>query len=93
MIWPPFRSVFHLWTNIKKYYLLLTHRDTPWHIKGLAISAIIYLVSPYDFIPDWLAGLGIIDDVAIVSLLLGYAVRLAKKSKARQIDHDESGES
>lgn len=36
-----------------------------------AIGAIIYVVSPIDAIPDFLVGLGFVDDVAII----GYAMK------------------
>lgn len=31
------------------------------------IGAIIYFVSPIDFVPDFIAGLGIIDDAAVIA--------------------------
>jgi uncharacterized membrane protein YkvA (DUF1232 family) len=37
----------------------------------MVISAIIYFISPFDLIPDFLAGLGIVDDVAVI----GYIIR------------------
>ena len=37
------------------------------------------LLFPADLIPDWLLGIGIIDDFAVVSLLVGLAVRLLNK--------------
>lgn len=34
------------------------------------IGGIIYFVSPVDVIPDWLAGLGMIDDAAVLGLII-----------------------
>lgn len=34
------------------------------------IAAIIYFVSPIDIVPDFLVGIGIIDDVAVLSYVL-----------------------
>ncbi len=31
---------------------------------------------PYDLLPDWFLGLGIVDDLAVVSLLVWLAIRL-----------------
>lgn len=68
-----------LWTTIVSYARLLTRSDTPWTVKGILLLAIIYLLSPFDFVPDWILGLGLLDDLAIVSLLVGLAIRLASR--------------
>ncbi|MCQ2132584.1 MAG: DUF1232 domain-containing protein [Bacteroidaceae bacterium] len=47
------------------------YKDYNGWALSTAIGAIIYVVSPIDVIPDFLAGLGFIDDVAIV----GYAMK------------------
>ena len=38
----------------------------------LIILAILYTISPYDFIPDFLAGFGWLDDLVILGLLWRY---------------------
>ncbi len=63
------------WTTITSYARMLFHRNTPWTVKAVLAVAIAYLLSPFDLIPDWLMGLGIIDDLAIVSLLVAWAIR------------------
>lgn len=63
------------WTTITSYARMLFHRNTPWTVKAVLAVAIAYLLSPFDLVPDWLMGLGIIDDLAIVSLLVAWAIR------------------
>lgn len=87
--WFPFRSILYLWGNAKEYFSIITHRDTPLYIKGLVVLAALYLISPIDLVPDWLAGLGFVDDIAIVSLLLSYAVRLVKKRRKTNIEQED----
>ncbi|MEJ2133897.1 MAG: DUF1232 domain-containing protein [Desulfofustis sp.] len=58
------------------YFRLLLRRDTPWKVKLILAAALIYLVLPYDLLPDWFLGLGIVDDLAVVSLLVWLALRL-----------------
>jgi len=58
------------------YLRLLLRRDTPWKVKLILLAALIYLVLPYDLLPDWFLGLGIVDDLAVVSLLVWLALRL-----------------
>lgn len=47
------------------------YRPVPWKALGLAAGAFLYLISPLDLIPDLLVGLGILDDLVIVTWLLG----------------------
>lgn len=68
-----------LWGMIASYARLLFHPDTPWMVKGILGLAIVYLLSPFDLVPDWLGALGFIDDLAIVSLLVGWAIRFAER--------------
>jgi uncharacterized membrane protein YkvA (DUF1232 family) len=58
---------------------MLFHRDTPWTVKAILLAAILYLLSPFDLLPDWILGLGLIDDLAIVSLLVGWAIYLVNR--------------
>lgn len=73
------RSAAQLWGNAKKYYALLTRRDTPFYLKAAVVFAVLYLISPIDLVPDWLALFGIVDDIALVSLLLGFVFRRLKR--------------
>ncbi len=44
------------------------HRATPFYLKAIMLAVVVYLFSPIDLIPDFLVGLGWIDDVLLVSL-------------------------
>ena len=65
-----------LFSTVSGYFRLLLRRDTPWKVKLILLAALIYLVLPYDLLPDWFLGLGIVDDLAVVSLLVWLALRL-----------------
>lgn len=69
-----------LWARVASYGRLLLRADTPWSVKAILVLAIVYLLSPFDLVPDWIAGLGLLDDLVIVSLLVGWAIRLASRS-------------
>jgi len=66
-----------LWATVTSYARLLFRPDTPWTVKGILLLALLYLLSPFDLVPDWILGLGLLDDLAIVTLLVGWAIRLA----------------
>lgn len=44
----------------------LFNKQTPRTIKTLTIAAFVYLISPIDFIPDMIPGLGLLDDAVVV---------------------------
>jgi uncharacterized membrane protein YkvA (DUF1232 family) len=46
------------------------YRDMPAQNLLIVIAAIIYFVSPFDVIPDWIPVLGHIDDAFVVTLAL-----------------------
>jgi len=48
---------------------------TPWHARLLAVFAMVYLVSPFDLIPDFIPVAGYLDDLIVVPLLLHFAYR------------------
>ena len=81
-----------MWSSLLKngrmYFKLFTHRDTPWYVKAVVLLALFYLVLPTDLIPDWILGLGIVDDLAVVSMLVGAALKLLNKH-LEKIDSDD----
>jgi len=40
--------------------------QTPFRVRGILIAALAYFVLPLDLIPDWLAGIGFTDDMAVL---------------------------
>ncbi len=51
------------------------HRATPLYLKAIMVAVAIYLFSPIDIIPDFLVGLGWIDDVLLVSLAANWIIK------------------
>ncbi len=70
-----------LWARIQSWASLLFRRDTPWKVKAILACAIIYLLSPFDLVPDWVMGFGLLDDITIVSFLVAWAIRIAERQK------------
>jgi uncharacterized membrane protein YkvA (DUF1232 family) len=62
----------------KTYTVYLAARDprTPWYAKVLAIAVVAYALSPIDLIPDFIPGLGYLDDLVIVPLGLALVVKM-----------------
>lgn len=68
-----------LWGRMQSWARLLFRRDTPWKVKAVLAFAILYLLSPFDLVPDWIAGFGLLDDLTVVSLLVAWAIKNAEK--------------
>lgn len=47
-----------------------SYKDVPITTIILAVAAIIYFVSPVDFIPDWIPVVGYLDDAAVVAFVI-----------------------
>lgn len=51
----------------------------PVRHKAVCMGAILYLLNPFDLIPDAIPGIGYLDDFAVITLALGYLARTGKK--------------
>lgn len=51
-------------------YVRGDYRRLPWRTLALATGALIYFVMPIDLIPDFIVGIGYLDDAAVVSYVL-----------------------
>ncbi len=48
-------------------------RETPLYVKLVLGAGLLYAVSPYDLIPEWIPVLGVLDDLALAALLVAWA--------------------
>lgn len=73
------------------YYCALDPR-TPTRVRGILLAALAYFVLPFDFIPDFLVGLGFTDDIGVLMAALA-AIRSnitpAHRLAARRALEDE----
>ena len=51
-------------------YYCATDPATPPHVKAALVGALAYFVAPIDLIPDVVAGLGFVDDAAVLGAVL-----------------------
>lgn len=65
---------FVILCRMVKAYAEGSYRETPWVAIVSATAAILYFVIPADLIPDLIAGLGLLDDAAVLAWTLA-AVR------------------
>ena len=48
---------------------------TPWYVKLALAAGLLYVVSPWDLIPEWVPLVGMLDDLALAALLIAWAAR------------------
>jgi uncharacterized membrane protein YkvA (DUF1232 family) len=62
--WAYFQTMLRL---VRAYYRG-DYRQVPMTTLIVIIAAIIYVVNPFDLIPDWVPGLGLLDDAFVLAL-------------------------
>jgi len=69
-------SLTDIWDNLQLLFELVSawrkgeYRKIPTASIVTIIASIIYFVSPIDLMPDFLVGLGIVDDAAVIGFVL-----------------------
>jgi uncharacterized membrane protein YkvA (DUF1232 family) len=71
-LWAYFQAMLRL---IRAYYRKEYHNVSVRNLV-MIVGAIIYILNPFDLIPDWIAGLGFADDAVILS----FAIRQTRKT-------------
>jgi len=56
-------------------------RETPLYVKLILVSGLLYVLSPYDLIPEWIPVIGVLDDLALAALLISWAGRFQVSGK------------
>ena len=62
-------------------YLAYRHPRTPWYAKVFAALIVGYVFSPIDPIPDFIPGVGLLDEMAVVPI----GVLIAAKMIPREV--------
>ncbi|RMA57041.1 YkvA family protein [Ulvibacter antarcticus] len=48
------------------------YKNVPWFTIATIVMALLYVLNPMDLIPDFIPGLGYIDDIAVLTLGVGW---------------------
>ncbi|MBI2304868.1 MAG: DUF1232 domain-containing protein [Chloroflexi bacterium] len=64
-----------LFRNGRLVFRLLRDKRVPGAVKLIIPAMLLYVISPIDLVPDFLLGLGYLDDIAV--LLLGFRLFIA----------------
>lgn len=63
-------------TETYAVYLACKHPRTPWPARALGALVVAYALSPIDLLPDWIPGLGYVDDVVLIPFGISVMLRL-----------------
>ncbi|TMK33916.1 MAG: DUF1232 domain-containing protein [Actinobacteria bacterium] len=64
---------------------LLGDPRVPWRAKLVLILAFVYLVIPFDLVPDFIPVAGQLDDAILLAAVLAYVVRLAGREVVEEL--------
>lgn len=68
--WP---MIARMWQMIKHTKAVFLAPTTPLAVKVVLVLGLLYTLSPYDLIPEWVPVLGVMDDLALAAVLIAWA--------------------
>ncbi|WP_287446244.1 DUF1232 domain-containing protein [Thalassospira sp.] len=78
-----------VWMIVPNLLRTLMRKDVALKSKLLLLTGLVYLVSPVDFLPDILVGIGWLDDLVIVPLLGWLSYRSLPDDVQREVIRDD----
>ncbi|WP_246878843.1 DUF1232 domain-containing protein [Thalassospira sp. ER-Se-21-Dark] len=78
-----------VWMIVPNLLRTLMRKDVALKSKLLLLTGLVYLVSPVDFLPDILVGIGWLDDLVIVPLLGWLSYRSLPDDVQREVIQDD----
>jgi len=60
-------------TMVRHAVAVFLARETPFYVKLILGAGLLYIISPYDLIPEWIPVVGVLDDLALAALLVAWA--------------------
>ncbi len=69
----PADFLLRFWAMLRHSKRIFLVRSTPLPVKVVLALGLLYCISPWDLLPEWLPVLGVMDDLALAALLIGWA--------------------
>jgi len=64
-----------LWPKVRSLFEMIRDPQAAWSAKAMAIGALVYLISPFDAIPDFIPFAGLADDAALIVAVVATLAR------------------
>lgn len=65
-VWSELKSL----TRLVRAWINGSYRDVSTQTKVLVLGGLLYFLSPIDLVPDFIAGLGLLDDAALIGWIV-----------------------
>jgi uncharacterized membrane protein YkvA (DUF1232 family) len=78
--------------HVRLIVKLMQDKRVPFYLKALPIAAMAYFVMPIDFVPDFIIGLGQLDDIAGVLVGMEAFIRMCPPDVVAQLRADMNGD-
>lgn len=62
--------------EVAALYFAARHPNTPWYAKLFIVAIVAYALSPIDLIPDFIPILGFLDEIVLLPLGIGLALKM-----------------
>lgn len=62
------KIMFAMLKDVKKG----NYTNVPWFTIASIVVALVYVLNPFDLVPDFIPGVGYIDDLAVLSISMGW---------------------
>lgn len=59
-----------LFVQLVKDYAAGNYREIPRHSIVAVVAALIYVIVPFDAIPDFIPGIGLLDDLSVITFVI-----------------------
>jgi uncharacterized membrane protein YkvA (DUF1232 family) len=69
-------SLDEVWTSLMAFFRLIRavvrreYTEMPWQRLVLIVAGVLYFLAPIDLIPDFILGVGYLDDVAVIAWVM-----------------------
>lgn len=78
--------------TLSRYWRMTQDPRTPAVVRWLIYGGIAITVIPDDWLPDWMPGLGLLDDAAIIPSVIALSLLLVPDEVKREYDAQERRE-
>lgn len=92
--WPAFKravKALPFGEDVVAAYYCVLDPATPTRVRGILLAALAYFVTPIDIIPDFIAGVGFTDDLAVLTMAIS-SVRSHLKPEHYEKAHEALSE-
>lgn len=76
--------------TVHRYWRMAHDPRTPNAVRYLIYGGIAYTVIPDDWKPDWMPGLGLLDDAAVIPMTVALAMTMVPKEVKQDAEREQT---